>query len=103
MKDAEYLIDLFRSSFTTLYGQENQSYTFHCITRHLVKDAKKHGSLVSHSLFSLEGCIGLFNITLNGTVNLSHAYIKSQFLKHLFYLKVSYIWYILHDYRHIVI
>ena len=84
MKDAEYLIYLFRSSFTTLYGQGNQSYTLHCITRQLVKDAKKHGSLVGHSLFSLEGCLGLFNKTLNGTVNLSHAYIKSQFFKHIF-------------------
>ncbi len=39
---------------------------------------KKHGSLIGHSMFSLEGTLGIYNKTLNGTVNLSEQYIKSK-------------------------
>ena len=39
---------------------------------------KKHGSLLGHSLFSLESTAGYFKNTLNGTVNLSEHCIQSK-------------------------
>jgi hypothetical protein len=52
---AKILLAVFEKSFTKLYGRHNQSYTYHCVTKHLINDVKLHGSLVGHSLFALEG------------------------------------------------
>ena len=62
-------------------SQEFESFTFHLTTKHLLDDVKKHGSLIGHSMFSLEGSLGFFNSTLHGNDNLSEQYIKSDFYK----------------------
>jgi hypothetical protein len=52
---AKELLAVFEKKFSLLYGEHNQSYTYHCVTKHLINDVKQHGSLAGHSLFALEG------------------------------------------------
>lgn len=74
----EYLLNEFQTTSLDLFGEGFQSITFHFVNKHLIEDVKKHGSLIGHSMFSLEGTLGIYNKTLNGTVNLSEQYIKSK-------------------------
>ena len=83
---ADVLLELFRMTSIRRCDKDIESFTFHLITKHLVDDVKKHGSLIGHSMFSLEGSLGFFNSTLHGNVNLSEQYIKSNFKKLFFKL-----------------
>jgi hypothetical protein len=74
----ESLLKLFSKSSLRVFGEEFQTFTFHLLTKHLIDDVKKHGSLLGHSLFSLESTAGYYKNTLNGTVNLSEQYIQSK-------------------------
>lgn len=77
IEKAKKLMDYFSKSFIKLYGDSNQTFTFHCISKHLIDDAKKHGSLFAHFMFSLEGSLGHFKYSLNGTRGLDTQFIKS--------------------------
>lgn len=70
---------MFSKWFLVYYGEENRTYTFHCISKHLVDDVKLHGSLISHSMFSAESSLGYFRRCLNGTRGLNNQYIKRNF------------------------
>ena len=59
-----------------LFGSFNCTLTFHLLTKHLIEDVRKHGSLVGHSAYSLEGTQGLLVQSLNGTVGFSHQMIR---------------------------
>ena len=48
LQNSKNLIDIFSKHFISYYGQENLTFTFHCVTKHLVDDVKLHGSLMSH-------------------------------------------------------
>jgi hypothetical protein len=75
----EALLKFFLKSSLKIFGDDKiQTFTFHLLTKHLIDDVKKHGSLIGHSLFSLESAAGYFKNTLNGTVNLSEQYIQSK-------------------------
>ena len=75
----ETLLKFFTESSILIFGEDQvQTFTFHLLTKHLINDVKKHGSLLGHSLFSLESTAGYFKNTLNGTVNLSEQYIQSK-------------------------
>ena len=71
-------MEAFKVNHLHYHGHDKQTFTFHCLTKHLIEDTKKHGSLKGHSLFSLESCLGTFNKTLNGTTNLPFEYIRSK-------------------------
>ena len=58
-------------------------FTFHCVSKHLINDVKLHGSLIGHSMFGLEGCLGYLRKTLKGTRGLDSQYIKSKLKKHI--------------------
>ncbi|CAF1044042.1 unnamed protein product, partial [Brachionus calyciflorus] len=76
LRKAEDLIKVFSKWFITYYGEDNLTFTFHCISKHLVDDVKLHGSLISHSMFSAESSLGYFRRSLNGTRGLSAQYIR---------------------------
>lgn len=75
---AKCLLLYFSSNFFKLFGDDLQTFTFHCLIKHLVIDAERHGSLAGHSMFSLEGSLGYFNRALNGTRGLPNQFIKSK-------------------------
>jgi hypothetical protein len=77
---SEVLLELFRMTSLKRFGPEIESFTFHLTVKHLVENVRYHGSLISHSMFSLEGSLGFFNSTLNGNVNLSEQYVNSNIL-----------------------
>lgn len=68
----------FETNFPKVLGTGVLTYTFHCLTKHLVSDCAEHGSLVGHFMFSLEGTLGHYRKHLNGTRGLSKQYIKSN-------------------------
>lgn len=78
MKKAEKLLAIFSHSFIKFYGSRNLTFTFHCLSKHLVQDVEKHGSLIGHSMFSLEGYLGYYRKSLNGTRGLDSQFIKSN-------------------------
>ena len=85
---ARKLIDCFSDSFCHLYdGNSRLTYTFHSVAHHLVDDVIKHGSLVGHSMFSIEGTFGLLIRSLNGTRGLTKQMIESTI--YLNYLRFS--------------
>ena len=76
--NARQLIDCFANSFCRLYDGSNRlTFTFHCIAHHLVDDVVRHGSLVGHSMFSIEGAFGVLIRSLNGTRGLTKQIIES--------------------------
>ncbi len=76
LSTAEKLIKCFSDSYPKLYGISNLTYTFHCVSKHLVDDVRKHGSLCCHSMFSAESCLGFVNSAMHGTRGFAHQYIK---------------------------
>ena len=59
--------------------------TFYLITKHLIDDFILHGSLISHSMFSLESLLGFLSKLVNGPRGLSKQYAKrSIFYNYLF-------------------
>ena len=77
---ARRLVACFSESFCRLYdGNKNLTFTFHCVTQHLVDNASKHGSLVGHSMFSTEGAFGFLIRSLNGTRGFSKQIISSKY------------------------
>jgi hypothetical protein len=78
IEKAEKLLKEFSISYIKLYGEGNLTYTFHCLTKHLIDDVTKHGSLAMHSMFSFEGELGHSKESLNGTRGLANQYIKSK-------------------------
>ena len=75
---AKLLLDFFSESYVRLYGLSSSIFTFHIISKHLIEDVVRHGSLSSHSMFSLEGCLGYFRSSLNGTRGFSNQFIRSK-------------------------
>ena len=73
---AEKLLKIFESSYVKLFGAFNCTLAFHLITKHLIEDVKKHGSLVGHHAYSLEGTQGLLVKSLNGTLGFSNQMIR---------------------------
>jgi hypothetical protein len=71
------------------FGKEIETFTFHLTTKHLVEDVMHHGSLIGHSMFSLEGSLGFFNKTLHGNINLSEQYVKSNYVKKIFLIVMN--------------
>ena len=59
-------------------GNECLTYTFHTVVKHLVDDVLMHGSLISHSMFSVEGAFGTLKKTLHGTIGFSTQFIDSK-------------------------
>ena len=76
--NAETLIDTFGKCFIKYYGDQNLTFTFHCVTKHLITDVKLHGSLSCHSMFSAESSLGYFRKKLNGTRGLDNQYLKCK-------------------------
>lgn len=72
------LLKVFSKWYIKYYGQNNLTYTLHCLTKHLVDDVKLHGSLIGHSMFSVESCLGFYRNSLNGTRGLDSQFLKSQ-------------------------
>ena len=81
---AEKLLKIFESSYVRLFGAFNCTLTFHLLTKHLIEDVKRHGSLVGHHAYSLEGTQGLLVNSLNGTVGFSNQMIKCKLKTILF-------------------
>ena len=77
---AESLLDAFSKDYIHLYGESSQTFTFHGISNHLVENVRLHGSLQSHSMFSIESTICRLKSTLNGTRGLSNQYLLSKIL-----------------------
>jgi hypothetical protein len=67
---------IFESSYVRLFGAFNCTLTFHLLTKHLIADVKKHGTLVGHHAYPLEGTQGLLVNSLNGTVGFSNQMIR---------------------------
>ena len=67
------------------YNFKNYQCTIHLITKHLIDDFILHGSLISHSMFSLESLLGFLSKLVNGPRGLSKQYAKrSIFYNYLF-------------------
>lgn len=77
LSKAEKLLSIFSKWYIKYYGDENLTYTFHCISKHLIEDVKRHGSLCGHSMFSVESCLGYYRKSLNGTRGLDSQFMKS--------------------------
>ena len=69
---------LFRA-YIDLYGEKNLSFTFHMATKHLVDDVVHHGSLISHSIFSLESTLEFLSRAIYGTRGFSNQYVKGNY------------------------
>ena len=80
IEQARILLSCFSSSYITLYGEKHLSFTFHCLSKHLVDDVLHHGSLSSHSMFSLESTLGFLSRAVHGTRGFSNQYSKSKLL-----------------------
>lgn len=76
---AEKLLDWFSWSFNILYGEMYNTLTIHQLTNHLVNDVKLHGSLIGHSLYSMEGVMGYCKNRLNGTRGFENQFVNSMF------------------------
>jgi hypothetical protein len=76
---AEKLLRIFEISYVKLYGAFNCTLTYHLLTKHLISDVRKHGSLVGHSAYSLEGTQGLLLKALSGTRSFSNQMIRCTF------------------------
>jgi hypothetical protein len=59
-----------------LYGEQFQTYTLHLVCNHLADDAKLHGSLAHHSMFSIESAMGAFRKHIQGNRGESEQFIK---------------------------
>lgn len=79
IETAAKLLSIFVSDYVTLYGKESQSFTFHLISKHMIEDVKKHGSLIGHSMFSIESTMGFLKAKLHGTRGLTEKYLKSMY------------------------
>ena len=69
-------MQIFESTYKDLYGEFNCTLTFHLVTKHMCDNVKRHGSLVGHHLYSLEGTQGIILSALNGTRGFSSQMIK---------------------------
>ena len=79
LANARKLIDYFAHSYPSLYGGDTcLTFTFHCVAHHLADDVARHGSLVGHSMFSIEGTFGHFARSLNGTRGFSKQFLTSK-------------------------
>ena len=78
---AKYLLKKFSYSYVDLYGEENQTYTFHALVYHLADSALNHGSLSEHSMFPLEGTLGLFKEYIKGNRGIGVQFIAGE-VKH---------------------
>ena len=79
LSNARKLIDNFSNSYCTLNGGNTcLTYTFHCVSHHIADDVERHGSLVGHSMFSIEGTFGHFIRSLNGTRGFSNQILTSN-------------------------
>ena len=87
----EVLLELFRMKSIKHFGKEIETFTFYLTAKHLVEDVMHHGSLIGHSMFSLEfsGSLGFFNKTLHGNINLSEQYVKSNYDKKIFLIVMN--------------
>jgi hypothetical protein len=83
---------IFESSYVRLFGAFNCTLTFHLLTKHLIADVKKHGSLVGHHAYSLEGTQGLLVNSLNGTVGFSNQMIRCKFRVFLLNQKIFFVY-----------
>ena len=75
---ADNLIKAFSQDYITLYGEKSQTFTFHCLSNHLVSNVRLHGSFCSYSMFSIEGTLGRLKSSLNGTRGHITQYITSN-------------------------
>ena len=75
---ARELLDCFSSTYVTLYGKTSCTFTFHVLSKHLINNVIQHGSLCTHSMFSLEGNLGYIEKSLSGTRGFSKQYINSK-------------------------
>ena len=78
IKLANRLISSFSETYITIYGSRCQTFTFHLLSKHLIEDVEYHGSLIGHSMFHLEGALGHFSETIQGTRGYSNQYIQSN-------------------------
>lgn len=69
---------MFSKWYIEYYGKDNLTFTFHCVSKHLIQDVKQHGSLLGHSMFSVESSLGYFKASLNGTRGFDSQYLKSK-------------------------
>jgi hypothetical protein len=48
----------------------------HAVVKHLIDDAKLHGSISQHSMFSAEGSLGIFKKAIKGNRGVGTQFIK---------------------------
>ena len=92
IQKAKVLIETFGKCFIKYYGDQNLTFTFHLVTKHLINDVLLHGSLSFHSMFSAESSLGYFRRKINGTRGLDTQYLISTFkrIKSIFIFFNSY-------------
>ncbi len=78
IEHAQQLIEYFSSTYHKLFGKAVKTYTYHCVSKHLVDDCVKHGSLMNHTMFSLESVLGHFESSLNENKGLHSQFVKSK-------------------------
>jgi hypothetical protein len=76
IEHARGLLHCWSRTYIELYGEKHLSFTFHLISKHLVDDVINHGSLISHSMFSLESVLGYLGKAIHGTRGFSKQYAK---------------------------
>jgi hypothetical protein len=76
---AKRLLKDFEESFVILYGKKYQTYTLHLVCNHLADDAKVHGSLAHHSMFSIESAMGYFRRQIKGNRGESEQFMRGNF------------------------
>ena len=79
IEHAKGLLHCWSSTYISLYGEKHLTLTFHLISKHLIDDVILHGSLSSHSMFSLESLLGFLSKSVHGTRGFSQQYSKSKF------------------------
>lgn len=79
LSQASKLMRYFELNYAGTFGADLQTYTFHCLTKHLIRDTELHGCLSSHSIFSLEGSLGYYRRSLHGTNGFCHQFKKVDF------------------------
>lgn len=77
IRSSKDVLDYFVKDYIKLYGVDHQSFTLHCISKHLIDDVKAHGSLIGHSMFHVESSFGYYKSRINGTRGFAGQYIKS--------------------------
>ncbi len=78
IEKAGKMLKMFEKGYETIYGYEHLTFTIHAIGSHLADDAKKYGSLSQHSMFSIEGVLGIFKNYIQGSRGAPEQFTKGK-------------------------